>query len=233
MGTLDTFDRLLAEAHRRGLKLIVDLVCGHTSDSHPWFAESRRSKQADRADWYVWADPAPDGTAPNNWLSVFGGPAWTWDPRRRQYYLHHFLPGQPTLNLRNPAVVAELLDTARFWLERGVDGFRLDAVDFLMHDPQLRGQSADAGLSRPGFRPSRSVFSGISTTWRMPIPPACWPNSARSWTSMAAGCCWASCRASREPASGSTAIPDRASCIPPIPSTCPSSRSMPAPCIPH
>lgn len=138
MGTLDTFDRLLAEAHQRGLKLIVDLVCGHTSDSHPWFVESRRSKQADRADWYVWADPAPDGTAPNNWLSVFGGPAWTWDPRRRQYYLHHFLPAQPTLNLRNPAVVAELLDTARFWLERGVDGFRLDAVDFLMHDPQLR-----------------------------------------------------------------------------------------------
>jgi alpha-glucosidase len=139
MGTLDTFDRLLAEAHRRGLKLIVDLVCGHTSDSHPWFVESRHSKQADRADWYVWADPAPDGTAPNNWLSVFGGPAWTWDPRRRQYYLHHFLAAQPTLNLRNPAVVSELLDTARFWLERGVDGFRLDAVDFLMHDPQLRG----------------------------------------------------------------------------------------------
>lgn len=138
MGTLETFDRLLAEIHRRGLKLIVDLVCGHTSDNHPWFAESRRSKQADRADWYVWADPASDGTAPNNWLSVFGGPAWTWDPRRRQYYLHHFLSAQPALNLRNPAVVAELLGTARFWLERGVDGFRLDAVDFLMHDPQLR-----------------------------------------------------------------------------------------------
>jgi alpha-glucosidase len=138
MGNLATFDRLLAETHRRGLKLIVDLVCGHTSDRHPWFGESRRSKQGSRADWYVWSDPAADGTAPNNWLSVFGGPAWTWDPRRRQYYLHHFLSSQPTLNLRHPAVVAELLDTARFWLERGVDGFRIDAVDFLMRDPQLR-----------------------------------------------------------------------------------------------
>jgi alpha-glucosidase len=138
MGNLATFDRLLAETHRRGLKLIVDLVCGHTSDRHPWFGESRRAKQGSRADWYVWTDPAADGTAPNNWLSVFGGPAWTWEPRRRQYYLHHFLSSQPTLDLRNPAVVAELLDTARFWLDRGVDGFRLDAVDFLMHDPQLR-----------------------------------------------------------------------------------------------
>jgi len=112
MGNLATFDRLLAETHRRGLKLIVDLVCGHTSDHHPWFGESRRAKQGSRADWYVWADPAADGTAPNNWLSVFGGPAWTWEPRRRQYYLHHFLASQPTLDLRNPAVVAELLDTA-------------------------------------------------------------------------------------------------------------------------
>ena len=120
MGTLETFDRLLAETHRRGLKLIVDLVCGHTSDSHPWFGESRRSKQADTEPTGM-SGPIPlaDGTAPNNWLSVFGGPAWTWDPRRRQYYLHHFLSSQPTLNLRHPAVVAELLDTARFWLERG------------------------------------------------------------------------------------------------------------------
>ena len=154
-GTLETFDRLLAEVHRRGLKLIVDLVCGHTSDRHVWFEESRRSKpgsqESSRADWYVWADPAADGTAPNNWLSVFGGPAWTWDPRRRQYYLHHFLSSQPTLNLRHPAVVAELLDTARFWLERGVDGFRIDAVDFLMRDPQLRANPpmAPAGSAIP------------------------------------------------------------------------------------
>ncbi|QQP88403.1 alpha-glucosidase [Skermanella sp. TT6] len=138
MGTVDTFDRLLAETHRRGLKLMIDLVCGHTSDRHPWFEESRRSKRGERADWYVWADPAADGTAPNNWLSVFGGPAWTWEPRRRQYFLHHFLASQPTLNLRNEGVMAALLDAARFWLERGVDGFRLDAVDFLMRDPALR-----------------------------------------------------------------------------------------------
>ncbi|EWY36046.1 alpha-amylase [Skermanella stibiiresistens SB22] len=138
MGSLDTFDRLLAETHRRGLRLIIDLVCGHTSDRHVWFEESRRARRGGRSDWYVWSDPAPDGTAPNNWLSVFGGPAWTWEPRRRQYYLHHFLSGQPTLNLRNGGVMEALLDIARFWLDRGVDGFRLDAVDFLMRDPALR-----------------------------------------------------------------------------------------------
>lgn len=138
LGDLATFDGVLAKAHRLGLKVLLDLVLGHTSHKHPWFADSRRRRDGDRADWYVWADPAPDGGPPNNWLSVFGGPAWTWEPRRRQYYLHHFLPQQPTLNYRCPAVVDAMMDVARFWLDRGVDGFRVDAVDFMARDPDLR-----------------------------------------------------------------------------------------------
>ncbi|HUK58693.1 MAG TPA: alpha-glucosidase family protein [Stellaceae bacterium] len=141
-GTLADFDRVVAKAHDLGLRVIIDQVWGHTSQAHAWFETSRRSRVNERANWYVWADPKPDGTPPNNWLSVFGGPAWTWEPRRRQYYLHHFLAAQPTLNLRNPDVVEALLTVARFWLARGVDGFRLDAVDFLLHDPQLRDNPA-------------------------------------------------------------------------------------------
>lgn len=141
-GTLADFDRLLARAHALGLKVLIDQVWGHSSDRHPWFADSRSNRHASRADWYVWAEAKPDGSAPNNWLSVFGGPAWRWEPRRRQYYLHHFLVSQPKLNLRNPAVVEALADAGRFWLDRGVDGFRLDAVDFLLHDPELRDNPA-------------------------------------------------------------------------------------------
>ena len=137
-GSLEDFDRLLARAHALGMRLVIDLVCGHTSDEHPWFRDSRSSPDHHRADWYVWAEPKRDGTPPNNWLSVFGGSAWRWEARRRQYYLHHFLPSQPTLNLRHPAVVEAMLAQARFWLERGIDGFRLDAIDFLLHDPSLR-----------------------------------------------------------------------------------------------
>jgi alpha-glucosidase len=137
-GTLDDFDRVRSRAHEKGLKLIVDLVCGHTSDRHEWFRESRASADNPRSDWYVWADARPDGTPPNNWLSVFGGSAWSWEPRRRQYYLHHFLAAQPTLDLRHPAVIEARLAAAEFWLARGVDGFRLDAIDFLLHDPELR-----------------------------------------------------------------------------------------------
>jgi len=137
-GSLEDFDRLLARAHTLGLRLIVDLVCGHTSDEHPWFRDSRSSANHPCADWYVWASAKPDGTPPNNWLSVFGGSAWRWEARRRQYYLHHFLPSQPSLNLRHPAVVEAMLAQAKFWLDRGVDGFRLDAIDFLLHDAALR-----------------------------------------------------------------------------------------------
>jgi alpha-glucosidase len=141
-GTLEDFDLLLQEAHRHGLKVLVDLVGGHTSDQHAWFRRSRAGGQAPEADWYVWADPSPDGTPPNNWLSVFGGPAWTWEPRRRQYYLHHFLPSQPSLNLAHSGAMDALLAAGEFWLRRGVDGFRLDAVDFLSHDPALRSNPA-------------------------------------------------------------------------------------------
>lgn len=136
-GTLADFDALIARAHALGLKVIIDQVYSHTSDAHAWFAESRADRTNARADWYVWADPKPDGSPPSNWQSVFGGPAWTWDARRRQYYMHNFLSSQPQLNVHNPAVQMALLDTARFWLDRGVDGFRLDALNFAMFDPAL------------------------------------------------------------------------------------------------
>jgi alpha-glucosidase len=137
-GTLGDFDRLTARAHGLGLKVIIDQVYSHTSDEHDWFRESRSKREGAKADWYVWADARPDGSPPNNWQSVFYGPCWTWDARRGQYYLHNFLPQQPNLNVHNPEVQEALLETARFWLDRGVDGFRLDAINFAMHDPSLR-----------------------------------------------------------------------------------------------
>jgi alpha-glucosidase len=136
-GTLADFDVLLARAHALGLKVIIDQVYSHTSDAHAWFAASRAGRAGPHADWYVWADARADGSPPSNWQSVFGGPAWTWDARRGQYYLHNFLSSQPDLNVHNPAVQDALLDVARFWLDRGVDGFRLDAINFAMHDPSL------------------------------------------------------------------------------------------------
>ncbi|MDT8894505.1 alpha-amylase family glycosyl hydrolase [Halomonas sp. I1] len=132
-GTLEDFDRLVEAAHARGLKIIIDQVLSHTSDQHPWFAESRQDRDNPRADWYVWADPRPDGTPPTNWQSIFGGAAWQWDTRRRQYYLHNFLAEQPDLNFHNPEVVEAILGEVRFWLDRGVDGFRLDAINFCTH----------------------------------------------------------------------------------------------------
>jgi alpha-glucosidase len=137
-GTLADFDELVQAAHRQGLKVLVDMVLSHTSDRHAWFEESRRSRDNDHADWYVWADARPDGMPPNNWLSMFGGVAWTWEPRREQYYLHNFLASQPDLNMHNPAVQDAILAECQFWLDRGVDGFRLDACNFLTHDRTLR-----------------------------------------------------------------------------------------------
>ena len=136
-GTLGDFDRLLEKAHALGLRVIIDQVISHTSDKHPWFQESRLSRTNERADWYVWSDPKPDGTPPNNWLSIFGGSAWTWDSRRMQYYMHNFLSSQPDLNFHAPAVQDALLSEMRFWLERGVDGFRLDTVNYYFHSPGL------------------------------------------------------------------------------------------------
>ena len=137
-GTLADFDAMLAHAHELGLKVIIDQVLSHSSSAHPFFAESRASRTNPKADWYVWADARPDGTPPNNWVSVFGGSAWEWDARRRQYYLHNFLPSQPDFNFHNPLVQDWLLETMRFWLDRGVDGFRLDTVNYYFHDQHLR-----------------------------------------------------------------------------------------------
>ncbi len=158
-GTLADFDELMKEAHRLGLKVIIDQVLSHTSDRHPWFEESRAHRNNPKADWYVWADPKPDGTAPNNWLSVFGGPAWEWDGVRKQYYMHNFLASQPDLNFHNPEVQAALLKVVEFWLKRGVDGFRLDTVNYFFHDRELRDNPAmvkddDApGLDAPDVNP--------------------------------------------------------------------------------
>jgi len=137
-GTLGDFDALIQRAHDLGLKVLIDLVLSHTSAEHRWFKESRCSRDNPKHDWYVWADPKPDGTPPNNWLSIFGGSAWAWDGARMQYYLHNFLAEQPDLNFHSPAVQNELLDVTRYWLDRGVDGFRLDTVNFYVHDAQLR-----------------------------------------------------------------------------------------------
>ena len=137
-GALEDFDLLLERSHAQGLKLLVDLVPCHTSDRHLWFQEARQSRENAKADWYVFTDPRPDGTPPNNWLSVFGGAAWSWEPRRGQYFLHHFLPSQPALNWHNPDVARAVVCEAEYWLERGIDGFRVDAIDFALHDPELR-----------------------------------------------------------------------------------------------
>ena len=137
-GTLADFDALVARAHALGLKVMIDQVLSHTADTHPWFKESRASRTNPKADWFVWADANPDGTPPNNWLSIFGGSAWHWDTRRQQYYMHNFLVEQPDINFHNLEARAALYDTVKFWLERGVDGFRHDTLNYYMHDRRLR-----------------------------------------------------------------------------------------------
>jgi alpha-glucosidase len=137
-GTMQDFKRVLKRAHAHGLKVLMDQVWCHCSDKHPWFIESRQSRTNPKADWFVWTESKPDGGPPNNWVSYFGGSAWEWDTRRQQYYFHQFLSSQPTFNLRKKAVRQALLDVGRFWLEMGVDGFRLDAVHTGFADPKLR-----------------------------------------------------------------------------------------------
>ncbi len=149
-GNLNDFDRLIEEAHKRDIKLIIDQVLSHTSDQHDWFLESRENKTNPKADWYVWADANEDGTPPNNWQSIFGGCAWQWEPRRQQYYLHNFLTSQPDLNFHNPEVQQASLDNVEFWLKRGVDGFRLDAINFCFHDAKLRDNPAKPASERQG-----------------------------------------------------------------------------------
>jgi alpha-glucosidase len=149
-GTLADFDQLVAEAHRRDLKVILDFVPNHTSDEHPWFVESRASRDNPKRDWYIWRDPAPDGGPPNNWLAFFGGSAWTLDPTTGQYYLHLFHVKQPDLNWRNPAVRAAMYDVLRFWFARGVDGFRIDVLWLMIKDEQFRDNPPN-----PDYRPGR------------------------------------------------------------------------------
>ncbi|WP_207477182.1 alpha-amylase family glycosyl hydrolase [Arenibaculum pallidiluteum] len=155
-GTLEEFDRLVAEAHGRGLRVILDYVPNHTSDRHPWFAASRSSRTDPLRDWYVWRDPAPDGGPPNNWVAEFGGSAWEWDERTGQYYYHAYLKEQPDLNWRNPAVREAMLNVLRFWLRRGVDGFRVDAIHHLVEDERLRDNPPSPDW-RPGMSPARRL----------------------------------------------------------------------------
>jgi alpha-glucosidase len=160
-GTLEDFDRLLAAAHGRGLKLILDYVPNHSSDQHPWFLESRSSRTNPKRNWYVWRDPKPDGSAPNNWLSEFGGSAWSLDEASGQYYYHAFLKEQPDLNWRNSEVRAAMQGVLRFWLDRGVDGFRVDAIHNLMEDPHFRDNPPNPDW-RPGMSPFRRLI-GVHT----------------------------------------------------------------------
>lgn len=179
-GTLEDFDHLLAEAHRLDLKVLLDWVPNHTSSAHPWFIESASSRDNPNRDWYLWRDGKPDGSPPNNWLSVFGEGVWQWHEPTGQYYLHTFLDQQPDLNWRNPDVRAAMFDTLRFWLDRGVDGFRIDALDLVFKDQQFRdnpvnpdwqeGQAPDLKLlskysrSQPGIHEMvaeiRSIVDG-------------------------------------------------------------------------
>ena len=159
-GSMEDFDRLLVRAHELGLRVMIDQVLSHTSVEHAWFLESRASRDNERANWYVWADAKPDGSPPNNWLSVFGGVAWRWEPRRAQYYLHNFLAAQPDLNYHEPRVRAAILETVRFWLDKGVDGLRLDAINFCFHDALLRDN------------PARPVTERVSRGFRVDNPYA-------------------------------------------------------------
>ncbi|MEQ5789246.1 DUF3459 domain-containing protein [Erythrobacter sp. NFXS35] len=149
-GTMEDFDALLDEAHGHGLKLLLDFVPNHTSDQHSWFAESRASRDNPKRDWYIWKDPAPDGGPPNNWISNFGGSAWQFDERTGQYYYHAFLASQPDLNWRNPELRSAMFDVLRFWLDKGVDGFRVDVIWHLIKDEQFRDNPPN-----PGYRPGQ------------------------------------------------------------------------------
>jgi alpha-glucosidase len=152
-GTLGDFDEMMEEAQRLGLKMLLDFVPNHTSDQHPWFIQSRAQRNSPYRDWYIWRDPAPGGGPPNNWLSVFGGAAWEWDPITEQYFLHSYLKEQPDLNWRNPEVEAAMLAAMRFWLERGVRGFRIDSISHLIKDSEFRDNPIN-----PDYHPSRGPY---------------------------------------------------------------------------
>ena len=155
-GNLADFDRLVTQAHCRGLRLILDFVPNHTSNEHPWFLESRSSRANPKRDWYIWREAGTEGALPNNWLSHFGGPAWEWDEMTKQYYYHSFLKEQPDLNWRNPAVKQAMYDVLRFWLDRGVDGFRVDVLWLLIKDDQFRDNPIN-----PGYVPGESSHNRL------------------------------------------------------------------------
>jgi len=164
-GTMDDFDRLLHQAHARDLKVVLDFVPNHSSDQHPWFLEARSSRDNPRRDWYIWRDPAPGGGPPNNWLSCFGGSAWEWDEGTGQYYYHAFLREQPDLNWRNPQVIDAMLGVLRFWLDRGVDGFRVDVIYHLIKDDQFRDNPPN-----PDWRPGMDPFQRLVPFWTTDRP---------------------------------------------------------------
>jgi alpha-glucosidase len=155
-GTLADFDALVSAAHQRSLKVILDYVPNHTSDQHSWFRESKTGRDSPRRDWYLWSDARPDGSAPNNWVSVFGGSAWEWDPSTSQFYYHAYLKEQPDLNWRNPAVQDAMLDVLRFWFERGVDGMRIDALRQIVKDAQLRDNPPN-----PDWAPGQDPYTSL------------------------------------------------------------------------
>jgi alpha-glucosidase len=161
-GTLEDFDRLVKEAHARDLKVILDFVPNHSSDQHAWFRESRSSRGNPKRDWYIWRDPAPGGGAPNNWLSCFGGSAWEFDGETGQYYYHAFLKEQPDLNWRNPAVLEAMMDVLRFWMDRGVDGFRVDVLWHLIKDDELRDNPPNPHW-KPGMDPYQQLIPIYTT----------------------------------------------------------------------
>jgi alpha-glucosidase len=164
-GTLADFDRLLAEAHARNIRVLLDFVPNHTSDQHPWFLESRSSRDNPRRDWYIWRDAKADGSPPNNWLGSFGGPAWEWDDTTRQYYYHAYLKEQPDLNWRTPAVEAAMLDVLRFWFDRGIDGFRIDALRQVIKDDQLRDNPPN-----PNWTPDQSPYNQLLSVYSADRP---------------------------------------------------------------
>jgi alpha-glucosidase len=159
-GTLEDVDRLIAEAHARGLRVVLDYIPNHVSDLHPWFIEARSSQDSPRRDWFIWHDPAPGGGPPNNWVSAFGGSTWEWDAASGQYYLHIFLREQPDLNWRNPAVKEAMLGVMRFWLDRGVDGLRVDAVQNVIKDDQFRDNPPN-----PRYRPGDDPFNVLERVY--------------------------------------------------------------------
>ena len=164
-GTLADFKALVDRAHALGLKVMIDQVLSHSSDQHPWFVESRASRDNPKADWYIWADAKSDGNPPNNWLSIFGGSAWQWDTRRCQYYMHNFLTSQPDLNFHNPEVQQALLDSVKFWLDLGVDGYRLDTANFYFHDQQLRDNPPRGEPPRDNPDPAVNPFNPYAWQW--------------------------------------------------------------------